>query len=384
MLKKKITFIYSNSAEKNLYMPIYEEAKIRGYEVKMTDNPQEKCEIGFYCQHVNYPRNSKFSLIMLHDSIQQSDDWPDIWYKEHWNKYDIGILPDKNWVNNYNKSSQFFYTNPRRGVYQIGWPKADSIIKYKNNINEIRKKYGIDNNKKTVLYAPSWENDNKQDDFVKATFNLNVNMLIKQFDYDKNTMPEFYDNVIKMKEKHKNIKNVIILPPETNIFEAIAVSDILISDGSSTMYEAAMLKVPSILVTNWLIPGPDHSTYPNNNYDFVIESKKEDLEKTINEILNDYEKYKNTITQYCDDNFLNIGCTSKKIMDIIDDCVNENEIRYKPLEKKAKQKLSLRKYLLTEFWAVSTYLFNKYFMKNKYLKKFSYKVVNFVHSKQII
>ena len=46
MLKKDITFIYSDTAEKAIYLPIVEVAKKRGYNTKLTDNPFEKCENG--------------------------------------------------------------------------------------------------------------------------------------------------------------------------------------------------------------------------------------------------------------------------------------------------------------------------------------------------
>ena len=74
MLNKDITFIYWDSSEKNMYQPIIEEAKKRGYKTKLTDNKFEKCEIGFYCQHINFPQFSKFSFIMLHDIIQAYSD----------------------------------------------------------------------------------------------------------------------------------------------------------------------------------------------------------------------------------------------------------------------------------------------------------------------
>lgn len=120
MLKKEITFIYSDTAEKNCYQPIAQEAEKRGYHVKFTDNKLEKCEIGFYCQHVNFPQYSKFSLIMLHDIIQQYSNWPDIWYNEPWDRYDIGILPSDQWVKNWNQCSQLYYARPRRGMYLMG------------------------------------------------------------------------------------------------------------------------------------------------------------------------------------------------------------------------------------------------------------------------
>ena len=70
-MRKDITFIYMDKSDKALYEPIVKEAEQRGYRVKLTDNKFEKCEIGVYCQHYNHPQFSKFSVIMLHDIIQQ-------------------------------------------------------------------------------------------------------------------------------------------------------------------------------------------------------------------------------------------------------------------------------------------------------------------------
>ena len=69
-LKKDITFIYSDSAEKAIYEPIAEEAKKRGYQVTLTDDKFAKCEIGFYCQHINFPQllqPAGLPLVQHHD-----------------------------------------------------------------------------------------------------------------------------------------------------------------------------------------------------------------------------------------------------------------------------------------------------------------------------
>ena len=84
MISKDLTLIYSDCAEKSIFKPIAEEAEKRGYKVTLTDDKFAKCEIGFYCQHVNFPQFSKFSVIMLHDIIQQYGNWPDIWLREPW------------------------------------------------------------------------------------------------------------------------------------------------------------------------------------------------------------------------------------------------------------------------------------------------------------
>ena len=151
-MKKDLTFIYMDSAEKALYTPIAKEAEKRGYSVRMTQDKFAKCEIGFYCQHVNFPQFSKFSGIKLHDIIQQYSNWPDLWFREPWNKYDLGILPSNVWEKNWNACSQFSYTRPKLGIYKIGWPKADVVagLDKKAYKEAFQAEHGLDLGKKTV------------------------------------------------------------------------------------------------------------------------------------------------------------------------------------------------------------------------------------------
>lgn len=340
-MKKEITFFYSDGAQKNLYEPIINEAQKRGYATKLSDVAWEKCEIGIYSDHENFPQYSKFSVIMLHDIIQQYSNWPDIWFNEPWYKYDIGILPSEQWEDNWKESSHNFYAHTRKGVYTIGWPKADVIEQLKKGLykEEFCKRYGIDCSKKSVLYAPAWENDGKQNDFVEAMKGLNINILVKQADWNEKLYPEQINNIKEMHELHKNTKNVIQLPPSTNIFEAIAVSDILVSEESSTMCEATMMCIPAISVYDWLIPSGNSRRFPKCDYDFVIPTSKEKLGETVKNILEEYMHYKKQATEYSQRNFANIGCTSSMIMDIIDDCVSGNPIRYDSLKSSDPQKM---------------------------------------------
>ena len=328
-LKKDITFIYMDSAERAMYEPLMEEAEKRGYKVKLTDNKFEKCEIGIYCQHVNFPQYSKFSVIMLHDIIQQYSNWPDIWFREPWNKYDIGILPSDVWVENWNACSHLYYARPRVGMYKVGWPKADKFANIKSDEKRVAfyEQHGLDKTKKTVLYAPAWENDRKQDDFVQSMLKLDVNILIKQWDVP-DSFPHIRKNVEEMAELHKDIPGVTVLHPSTNIFEAISVSDILVSEESSTMCEAVMMGVPAVSVSDWLIPDVTPSRFPQCDYDFVIMTKKAELTACIDKIIKDYPTHKKQTEEYSKKNFANIGQSSKMIMDMIDDCLAGKPIRY--------------------------------------------------------
>lgn len=344
MISKDLTLIYSDSAEKSIFKPIAEEAEKRGYKVTLTDDKFAKCEIGFYCQHVNFPQFSKFSVIMLHDIIQQYGNWPDIWLREPWNKYDIGFLPSNQWVNNWNQCSQWYYANPRKGMYKAGWPKADNYagIDRESYKKEFNRKHGIDDKKPTILYAPAWENDNKQDDFVQSMLKLDVNILIKQANVDPNYSPQYYAHyheVLRMSEMHKDIVGVTILDPTTNIFEAIMASDVLVSEESSTMCEATMMGIPAVSVSNWLIPDTDPKRFPECDYDFVFMTTKEDLTDFISGILGSYGDYVSKVNAFREAAFGDIGGSAKIIMDVIDDCVEGRPVRYEALKRRPEEKV---------------------------------------------
>ena len=377
MLKKDITFIYMDSAEKSAYEPILAEAQKRGYKARLSKDKFAKCEIGVYCQHNNFPQYSKFSVIMLHDIIQQYGNWPDLWFREPWDKYDVGIIPSEQWEKNWNQCSQWGYTRPRRGMYKIGWPKADAVLELQRNTykDDFFKKYGLDERKKTILYAPAWENDGKQNDFVNAMKDIGVNILIKQADWDPMLYPEQVKNVQEMYEKHKNLAGVTILPASTNIFSAIAVSDVLVSEESSTMCEAAMMGIPAVSVSDWLIPDVSPSRFPKCDYDFVVTTTREKLAECVKEIVEKYEVYHENSIEFAKANFLNIGNTSSMIMDIIDDCVEGKRIRYKALIPKKKERVPFKKEIKRRghlFWVAMVYHYNiKYPLLGKLWKRAS-------------
>jgi hypothetical protein len=375
-IKKEITFIYKDAVQKQVYEMIAEEAVKRGYKVRFSDNPFEKCEIGWYCEHVNFPQNSRFSIIMLHDIMQQYINWPDIWMREPWNKYDIGFLPSKVWRDNWEKCSKWYYANPRKGVYLVGWPKADRVKKYADERDRtaLEKKYRIDSQKRTVLYAPAWENDGKQDEFVQAMMQLDVNILIKQAPWTDD-YPEQLANIEEMNNLHKSNERVIILDPKENILDAIVVSDILVSEESSTMSECVMMGKPAISVCDWLIPDTKPSRLPENNYDYIIRTTKMELSSCVKEVLDNYNKYKGEAERYSEKTFSNIGGCISKMLDILDKCLNEQCEEAEPLKPMKRVSLSpdvfikhvaiLGKRNLVENYSKHSFILNKIYLLYK-------------------
>lgn len=362
-INKSIAFVATDDGERLIHQAIMKEAEKRGYKVRLTDNIFTKDEIVFYCQHECFPKgNSKLSIIALHDLGQMHGDlWPNPWIKENWSKFDIGFLPNKNWVNMWKASSSFYGARPRIGCYYGGWPKADALNTL-DFFKEAAIDLGLDPLKKTILYAPSWEYYNKQLEFVHAMQKLDVNMLIKQYPCSEVAYPDMYRNIKEVNEKCRGMKNLYIMDSRVNIFEAIALSDVLVSDESSTLIEAILMGIPSVAVMDWLIPDVEPPRPPKVPFDFVIKTVKKDLSDCVLDILNNYEKYSAGLTEYVNENFPNVGHASQDIMDIIDSVIDGTDLYIEKKLPVSKNKIqwSLRERLKWKIISTKAYLTAKY------------------------
>ena len=317
--KNEITFFYTDKGEYYNLLPIQIEAEKRGYKTRFTMELEEKAEIGIYCQHLCYPENSKLSVILLHDLAQRHDIWPNIWRDEHWNDFDIGILPGEEWSRRYSECCCLPYANPRIGTYVLGYPKADVKIsdEEKNRLAELKINLKYE---KTVLYAPSWENDEKEDEFVTYLHDLPVNLIIKQADW-----PDEYeiinDNIRKMRALHEGkFENLTYLEQEENIIVALMLCDVVVSDESSVMTEAILFDKPSVAVTDWRIPDQNPSRFACVPYDYVKKTKKKYLKDAVLELIESEDERK----KYLDKGrnvFSNKGFCSRNIMDLIDSII---------------------------------------------------------------
>lgn len=322
-IKKEITFICTDNVERQCCEPVALEAEKRGYKTKFTDNQFTKCEIAFYISHVNYPKYSKFSIVSLHDLGQQHGEWPVMWKNEFWSQFDIAFLPSKEWADMWHNASCYNFVRPRSGCYLSGWIKADKIIMQDFSIEneKIIKEYGIDTSKKTVLYAPAWEWDGHQLEIANAVRDLDVNLIIKQFPFDSRVFPWEVKLIEETHEKTRalGLDNVFILDPKINIFNAIQIADVLVSEESSTLSEAMLLGKNVVAVEDWLVPDsyPKPARNPECFYDFAINIKKNDLRNTIIKIISD-ESYKEKVIAYRNENFPNIGHAAKIVMDVLD------------------------------------------------------------------
>lgn len=135
-------------------------------------------------------------------------------------------------------------------VYPLGLPKTDDILVRKRRIDIentniekdiIYKKYQIPKNKKLILYAPTFRDNNLASD----TILLHVEEISKGLDKDYILGLRLHPFVASKSSK-LNIDNVCDLSAEKSLSLLIMASDLLITDYSSIIFEYCITEKPII------------------------------------------------------------------------------------------------------------------------------------------
>lgn len=325
---RNITFYYTDHIEKETTQPIADEAHRRGYSIVQTDNFDLPSDIGIYCSHEPSPHASNFSAILLHDLGQAHNVWPYYWHKESWAEFDLGFLPGSFWAEMFlQHGRQNRFHMPKRGLYTIGWPKVDPWYDPNSEHEEtqkmFRQRFDLDNGKPTILYAPSWEYNGKQDEFVEAFQDLDVNLLIKQALWG--------DNYLYMRERIQALEDkyasgypqVRTMPPATSIMDALSLADVLVSDESSVLVEALLFGVPGVAVIDWLIPDTTPPRPACVPFSFVFKTVKKRLAEDTMAVLQGEYKIAHQGKKFSPEQYSNLwfsqkgGC-SALVMDCIE------------------------------------------------------------------
>ena len=214
-------------------------------------------------------------------------------------------------------------------MLEIGYPRNDILINDNNqeNIDSIKSKFNVPKDKKVILYAPTWR-DNE-------FYNSGEYKFATQMDFDamKEALSDDYVLIVKY---HYLVKDdvdwkqydnfVIECDADWDIQELYLISDILITDYSSVMFDYAILRRPMIFFTY------DLEFYKNSLRDFYFDMFEEvpgpiveDTKSLIDEIRDldnseyelkygeKYDKFQNKYNEF------DKGIACKTIIDIIRD-----------------------------------------------------------------
>lgn len=207
-----------------------------------------------------------------------------------------------------------------KNIYDIGLPRNDELVNFnEEKIKEIKNKLNIPMDKKVILYAPTYReynNDKNLNSFIKIPFNF---LELKE---------EFEDKYVLLITSHYEVEKMLNLPQNDKfiinafkypyINDLLLVSDILISDYSSVVFDYSILERPIICYAyDYDLYMKTRGTYADLNklfFDGVIKTQKE----LIKVILNiDYEK-ESVFTKKIKENYIaNFGNTTETAAKII-------------------------------------------------------------------
>ena len=216
--------------------------------------------------------------------------------------------------------------NFEKEIWEIGYPRNDLLFKFDwSSINELKKRLGLPLHKKILLYAPTWR-DNLYYSPGQWKFDLNLDM--------ERLRIELGDEYIVLIKEHYLIADLDedAFPADGFVYRfnytqdiqpLYLVSDVLITDYSSVMFDYSLLEKPMIYYVY------DYEEYEQNLRGFYfnlsdeapgpIVRTQEELIYTIKYELDDYnnsfkDKYKVFMDKY---NHAEHGDASKRVVEYL-------------------------------------------------------------------
>ncbi len=328
---KDITFFELGGKYRDAVEPIADEASDRGYEVRFTDEMSDTADIGIYSATADRIPvvNSNLSIVIFHgvDSGYKPNSW------HNWSRFDIGLLPGKNTAKNWYSQSQNPALRPKIGTYKIGWPKSDPIFfgSWEKQVEEYRQTNNLPDGD-LVLYAPGNECHEKMDSFIENTRAVADGLLIKHGPYDdgeyiqNGTLEELYN-------KWASNDSVYILDKKDNIFQALGVADVVVSDTLSVLLEALLTETVPVTVQGWKNKYGDKQ---NMDYfpDFVHRTNPNDIGYTVRNCLSQKDSILSELAERRSEHFDNLGQSSERVVDLLDGITETNELRRPPIGPK--------------------------------------------------
>ena len=237
-------------------------------------------------------------------------------YKESRN-WDYLISPNAYSTEIFTRAFEF-----NKEVIESGYPRNDYLYTH-NDTDEIlslKSKYALPNDKKIILYAPTWRDDNFYEKGYK--FDLELDLLKMR--------QELGNNYVVILRMHYLVAENLDLSPyrgfaydfshHEDIRELYLVSDLLITDYSSVFFDYANLKRPMIFYVY------DIDNYRDKLRGFYFDFEKSapgPLVKTTEEVISSVRNleqsgfrvsdgYKEFIEKYC---YLESGSSTKKVIE---------------------------------------------------------------------
>lgn len=244
-------------------------------------------------------------------------------YEEDAKRYDYMLSPSAFCTEKFISAFNLKKLKKENVIIEQGYPRNDYLVNHtKEDGDKLKDSLGIPKNKKVILYAPTWR-DNQHTTGVGYTYNLNL-------DFDKLREKLEKDYVIVFRthyfvsnsfdfEKYKGF--IFDMSNHDDVNDCYILSDIIITDYSSVFFDYANLKRPMLFYMY------DLEEYQGKLRDFYfgleelpgpIVQTQEELENEILNIGKYEEQYKDKYKKFNDKfNYLDDGKVAKRVIEKI-------------------------------------------------------------------
>ena len=208
-------------------------------------------------------------------------------------------------------------------ILDSGFPRNDVLFKRNNlkSINYIKNSYNLPQDKKVILYAPTWRDDEFYENGIyKYSSKIDFDLLKNELS-DTHILLVKLHYLVKDSADWSNYDGFIYQCDQScDIQELYLISDILVTDYSSVMFDYSIIKRPMIIYAY------DYEKYRDNLRGFyfniyeefpgpIVENTPDLIDSIQNYDCKEYEKkYKRFV-----DKFTNFddGNASSRIVDLI-------------------------------------------------------------------
>lgn len=183
-------------------------------------------------------------------------------------------------------------------ILECGTPRCDSLMNDdKDKLSQIKQKLGISENVKLVTYAPTFRKDGNTSVYDIDWEKL-LRILSQKFGGEWKVLIRLHPNISDKKDFIKYDSDIINATDYPDMYEILNVSEILITDYSSSMFEFSYAKKPVFLYVRDL-----ESYTKDRDFYFDINSLPYSISKTNQELFDrieqfEYDEYNISLTKF--------------------------------------------------------------------------------------
>ena len=207
----------------------------------------KKNQVYLQCWHGTPLKKLGYDLKDTHNAMNSESEIHNK-YKLDRQKFDYLLSPSKFASEKFATGWNMVNTNTRNKLLEVGYPRNDFLYNYtENDVKVIKEKLDLPKEKKIILYAPTWRDDQHQAG-IGYTYKTEVD-----FDMLQNNLQNDY---IILYRAHYLVANsfdfakykgfIYDVSQVDDINELYIITDVLITDYSSVFFDYANLKRPMI------------------------------------------------------------------------------------------------------------------------------------------